>query len=91
MQRRTLFVQAADQKIQNIQALRKKFETARTPVIRENVNKLTAVATADMKFLNDVVTELDTFHKSMFESFGNKRAVVTKEPAEEDPENIFKE
>jgi hypothetical protein len=74
--------------------LRKKVEANRAPMLRENVNKITAIASADMKFLNDVFVELDTLHKSMFESFGKKKDTkdsVSITVVDDDSDNVFKQ
>ena len=47
----------------NIVAARKLFENKRLVSLKENVNKLILIATADTKEISDFVKELDELHK----------------------------
>jgi len=47
----------------NIVAARKLFESKRLVSLKENVNKLILIATADTKEISDFVKELDELHK----------------------------
>lgn len=77
---------AKDGKVVGIQALRKRLEDARAPVVREQWTKTIAVANNDIKFINDVIKELDVFHKGLV----NKEQSTAIVPKSAD-ENIFKD
>lgn len=61
--------------------LRKKLEQQRVTALRDNLNKLASIATADVKLMYDALTELDTLHKRLFEHKDTT--------AEEEEGNIF--
>lgn len=73
--------------VQGIQALRKRLEDSRATSVRENWSKVVAIATADVKFADDVLKELDAFHKSILDKSFNKVSPVKADEAE----NIFKD
>jgi hypothetical protein len=69
-----------------IQTARKTFEKKRQITLKENINKLVTIATADTKELNEFLKELDVLHKK--ELMPN--SVKTAESSEsEESENIF--
>ena len=81
-----------------LQVFRKKVESARSPLLKENFNKLTFIATAEAKFVSDTLNELDKIHKDLFEKqWGKKKEgssqVDSKEAevveADGEGENIF--
>lgn len=78
----------------NVQALRKRFEDARAPVVRDSWNKLVAIASIDTKFAGDVFKELDTFHKNIVDEWRNgtarDKSVALVTRSSDDEENIFK-
>lgn len=73
-------------RVTSVQSLRKKLEDARAPVVREQLSKAIAIANNDIKFINDVIKELDVFHKGLVNR-EQKPAPVVKE----NEENIFKD
>lgn len=64
--------------------LRNKVEKQRLATLRENMNKLSIVAGADVKFLYETFVELDLIHKKLFDY----KEVSSKENEEEEG-NIF--
>lgn len=80
------------------QTLRRKLEDTRAPVVRDNWNKVSAIAANDVKFANDVLKELDVFHKDILEQWkstltastnsGSTDVVVASDPSSD---NIFKQ
>lgn len=89
-------VRASATEPSKLAAFRKKVEAKRTITLKENLNKITTVATADMKFVSDTLKELDAIHKSMFEKYTKSSPTTTdtmESMTEEEStnENIFLE
>lgn len=73
---------------------RKRFEAKRGVSLKENLNKLLVIATADIKEYGDFVKELDDIHrKEVKELFNKAKSSVVGDSAEsvaeEEGENIF--
>lgn len=66
---------------------RKAFETKRMVSLKENLNKIVAIATADVKELTDFVKELDELHKKELMPSKYSKAEDTSE--DQTDENIF--
>lgn len=64
--------------------LRNKVEKQRMATLRENMNKLSIIAGADVKFLYDTFVELDLIHKKLFDY-----KEVSSNNKDEDDDNIF--
>lgn len=82
------------EKQNKVSIFRKKVETKRSTMLKDNINKLTLIASADTKFLSDTFTELDVMHKKFFEdTFGSKKTTVSEETvvSTEEDTNIFRE
>lgn len=83
--------QKTSQATAKMQVIRRKLEEARSPYVRDTFTKLSSIASTDSKFLSEVFTELDTFHKEMFDSVFKKPATdVVVVAADADSNNIFK-
>jgi hypothetical protein len=79
---------SAEKKENNIVAARKLFEAKRSVSLKENVNKLIQIATADSKEVNDFLKELDVLHKKEINSiFPNSTPAPTTSSSED--ENPF--
>lgn len=91
LSRRSLVCVASAKKAESpIVRARKAFESKRMVSLKENLNKIVAIATADVKELTDFVKELDDLHKK--ELMPNKyKTSETSAVEEEDQsdENIF--
>lgn len=90
LSRRSLVCVASAKKTESpIVRARKTFETKRMVSLKENLNKIVAIATADVKELTDFVKELDDLHKK--ELMPGKSKTTDESVAEEDQsdENIF--
>lgn len=93
----------AKQVVSQVQSLRRKLEDIRAPSVRENINKVSVIATNDAKFANDVFKELDVFHKDMLEQWksifarsnNSTSGLMVREntsvDGENQTENIFKQ
>ena len=57
----------AESKPNNVNVFRKNVEEKRKVILKENLNKLTLVATEDFKFVSETFTELDKMHKEWFD------------------------
>jgi hypothetical protein len=72
---------------------RKKVESTRSPMLKDTVNKLTFIATTEVKFISDTLNELDQIHKGLFEKQWGKKGkedgIVSSIVDEGDDENIF--
>jgi hypothetical protein len=77
--------------------LRKKLEDARGPDVRDTWNKVSIIAANDARFANEVIKELDVFHKNMVDMIRSSlpggaasapESTTSIVPA--DDENIFK-
>lgn len=62
-----------------VNVYRKKVESQRTSMLKENLNKLGVIANADVKFLQDTFTELDKLHKEWFDKNFKRTDKVSKE------------
>lgn len=67
---------------------RKAFENKRMVSLKENLNKIVAIATADVKELTDFVKELDELHKKELMPGKAKRDETVADEDQND-ENIF--
>jgi hypothetical protein len=85
--------------VKRAQFLRKKYETIRAPVVRENVTKISIIASNDIKFITDMFHEIDQFHRDVFNSLKpqdstkspvSQESVEALDKIEDDGENIFK-
>jgi hypothetical protein len=77
---------SAEKKENNIVSARKLFEAKRSISLKENVNKLIQIATADSKEINDFLKELDVLHKKELNNiFPNS----TANPSTSEDENPF--
>lgn len=68
---------------------RKAFETKRMVSLKENLNKIVAIATADVKELTDFVKELDELHKKELMPGKSKATEASVEEEDQSDENIF--
>lgn len=87
-------VHASASEPSKLAAFRKRIEARRTIGLKENLNKITSIASADVKFVSDTLNELDAIHKSLFEKYTKPAPAVmdTMESITEDEsanENIF--
>ena len=57
----------AESKPPSVGVFRKNVEEKRKVILKENLNKLTLVATEDFKFVSETFTELDKMHKAWFD------------------------
>ncbi len=74
---------AAPKRSENvIQVAKRRFEKKRFVSLKENFNKLVAIATADTKELQEFLVELDELHKKEL-NFGQSGAVVSAPDAED--------
>ena len=80
-----------------VSVFRKGVESKRSVMLKDNYNKLLAIATADTKFLSDTLVALDAMHKEMFEKIKTKTTtsddseeVGVVKVADDDGDNIFK-
>lgn len=93
----TVKVSACDAKPSPMAGLRKKVEASRNVVLKDNLNKLASIATADTKFLQELAQELDIKHKDWFEQQRKKQQrnksdiVVVATDDDDDTESIFLE
>ena len=71
------------------QVFRKKVESNRSPLLKENLNKLTFIATAETKFVSDTLNELDRIHREMFDTQWGKKNNVDVVDADVTDDNIF--
>lgn len=69
-------------------SLRKKVEAERAPVLKENLNKLASIASVDVKFLQDLVKELDVKHKEWFDEQKKKNNKKTQSNDNDNDEDI---
>lgn len=60
-------IRAEQGKDNKMSVLRKKVETQRSSVIKENLNKLAIIASADVKFLQDTFSEINKIHRDWFD------------------------
>ena len=67
----------------HIVAARKLFESKRLVSLKENVNKLILIATADTKEISDFVKELDELHKKEL-NYNKKKSDEEDEDDDED-------
>lgn len=67
----------------NIVAARKLFESKRLVSLKENVNKLILIATADTKEISDFIKELDELHKKEL-NYNKKKSDEENEDEDED-------
>lgn len=67
--------------------LRSRIEKNRVNTLKENLNKLAGIASADIRMIYDAAIELDTIHKQMFE-YNSENNKDNKKNKQED-ENIF--
>lgn len=76
-----------------LQSFRKRVEDSRSPIAKDNWNKVAFMASADAKFANEVIKELDQFHKNVFEIWRGSKEEETSTAvvAEESKDNIFKQ
>lgn len=83
------------EKQNKVSVFRKKVESKRSTMLKDNLNKLTLIASADAKFLSDTFAELDVMHKKFFEdTFGGKKKTADTEEisiSTEEDTNIFRE
>lgn len=84
----TVQVRACDAKPSPMASLRKKAEATRSSLLKDNLNKLGVIATADLKFIQEIAKELDTVHKEWFEEQNQKRSSAPQEESKGD-DNIF--
>jgi len=70
----------------HIVAARKLFESKRLVSLKENVNKLILIATADTKEISDFVKELDELHKKEL-NYNKKKAKDDDEDEDDDSED----
>lgn len=91
LSRRSVVCVASAKKTESpIVRARKAFETKRMASLKENLNKIVAIATADVKELTDFVKELDDLHRKELMP-GKSKPIADESVAEEDQndENIF--
>lgn len=93
LQRMNKVVVRAESSPSKFQVFRKKVESTRSPLLKENFNKLTFIATAEAKFVSDTLNELDKIHRDLFEKqWGKKKEDQVDAVAVDDSveaENIF--
>lgn len=65
----------AESKPPSVSVFRKNIEEKRKVALKENLNKLTLVATEDFKFVSETFTELDKMHKAWFDKAFKGNAV----------------
>ena len=66
--------------------LRSRIEKNRVNTLKENLNKLAGIASADIRMIYDAAIELDNIHKQMFEyNTENKK----EDKKKEEDKNIF--
>ena len=70
-----------------IQLARKAYEKKRMVSLKENINKLITIATADTKEVVEFIKELDELHKKELMPNAVKETTVSEE--QQDEENIF--
>ena len=58
--------------VKNISNIRKEFEKTRSNTLKDNVNKLIAIARSDIKEYSDLFKELDDVHKESINNFINQ-------------------
>ncbi len=89
--RRTAFsIQCCNKKENPVQKARKVFEKKRGDSLKENVNKLIAIANKDIKEYGDFIKELDEIHKKELKKDKKKTTTETIESVD-DSDNIFLE
>ena len=77
-----------------VQGFRKGIEESRAPVAKDSWNKVAMIASADVKFANDLIKDLDKLHKGIFElwkSGDDTTTDVTVTTTSENRDNIFKQ
>jgi len=76
----------------NVQSFRKRVEESRSPIAKDNWNKVAFMASADAKFASDILKDLDQFHKNVFEIWkgSDKNETSTAIVPVESSDNIFK-
>ena len=71
---------------------RRKVETKRTVVLKDHVNKLAAIGTAEVKEVTDLLKELDEIHRDIFKSLTSKVSSSTSSSSSStavEPDSIF--
>lgn len=58
--------------VQGPKELKRSLETKRMGLLKDNFNKLAMIASADVKFITDTLTELDEYHKDLVEKIKDK-------------------
>ncbi len=81
--------QSTDKKV--LPLLNTELAKQRNATIKENINKLIAIATNDVKEFNELIKELDIEHKKAlkFASYEDSKEQPTNSGTESDDENIF--
>lgn len=77
----------AESKQQPVAGLRKKLEEKRKVSLKENLNKLSIVATEDFKFVSETVQELDKIHKEWFDKNFQKKGSRVNDGYDRDDED----
>ena len=88
LRRTGLNIQCCQKKENPVQKARKIFEKKRGDSLKENVNKLVAIANKDIKEYGDFIKELDEIHKKELKK--DKKPTNT-DSMDESGENIFLE
>lgn len=79
----------------SINAARKRFESKRAESLKDNANKLLAIANSDVKEYGSFLKELDELHKKELGAFVDKfknrgpKTYDSKESTSDSEENIF--
>jgi len=63
---------SSNNQVKNITNIRKEFEKSRSLILKDNVNKLLAIARSDVKEYSDLFKELDNVHKESINNFINQ-------------------
>jgi uncharacterized protein (DUF342 family) len=77
----------SNNRIHPILDLRARIEKNRVNTLKDNLNKLAGIASADLRLIYDSAIELDNIHKQMFDY---KTDTEKAKKSEDDVENIFK-
>ena len=89
LSRRSVVCVASAKKTESpIVRARKAFETKRMASLKENLNKIVAIATADVKELTDFVKELDDLHRKELMP-GKSKTEESVVDEDQNDENIF--